>query len=287
MNAVDILKYGQQTVLHTLEEFPEAAVEKPGACGVWSVKDIIAHLASYEQVLVDVLATFGSLQPTPYLNKFTEPGGQFNDTEVDLRKARTMPEVLAEFNDAHAQVMSLATQISSERFRQTGTLPWYGMEYALDDFLAYTFYGHKREHSAQIAAFRDYLRREAAVPENVLTATTIEVVKELEEALNRRDVDAFMALITDDCVFENTSPPPDGERYEGRSAIRAFLEDFFHATPSIDFQTEDLFASGNRCVVRWVFHWINSAGEHGHIRGVDVIHIQNGKMAEDFAYVKG
>ena len=287
MNAVAILKYGQQTVLQTLEEFPEAAVEKPGACGVWSVKDIIAHLASYEEVLVDVLSTFGSLQPTPYLNKFTEPGGQFNDTEVDLRKARTMPEVLAEFNDAHAQVMSLATQISSERFRQTGTLPWYGMEYALDDFLVYTFYGHKREHSAQIAAFGDRLRREAAVPENALTATTIKVVEELEEALNRRDVDAFMALITDDCVFENTSPPPDGERYEGRSAIRAFLEDFFQATPSIDFQTEDLFASGNRCVVRWVFHWINSAGEHGHMRGVDVFHIRNGKMAEDFAYVKG
>ena len=287
MNAVDILKYGQQTVLLTLEEFPEAAVEKPGACGVWSVKDIIAHLASYEEVLVDVLSTFGSLQPTPYLNKFTEPGGQFNDTEVDLRKARTMQEVLDEFNDAHAQVMSLATQISSERFRQTGTLPWYGMEYALDDFLVYTFYGHKREHSAQIAAFGDRLRREAAVPENALTATTIKVVEELEEALNRRNVDAFMALITDDCVFENTSPSPDGERYEGRSAIRAFLEDFFQATPSIDFQTEDLFASGNRCVVRWVFHWINSAGEHGHMRGVDVFHIRNGKMAEDFAYVKG
>lgn len=287
MNAVDILKYGQQTVLQTLEEFPEAAVEKPGACGVWSVKDIIAHLASYEEVLLDVLATLVSRQPTPYLNKFTEPGGQFNDTEVDLRKARTMPEVLAEFNDAHAQVMSLATQISSERFRQIGTLPWYGMEYALDDFLVYTFYGHKREHSAQIAAFGDRLRREAAVPENALTATTIKVVEELEEALNRRDVDAFMALITDDCVFENTSPPPDGERYEGRSAIRAFLEDFFQATPSIDFQTEDLFASGNRCVVRWVFHWINSTGEHGHMRGVDVFHIRNGKMAEDFAYVKG
>ena len=108
MNAVAILKYGQQTVLQTLEGFPETAVETPGACGVWSVKDILAHLASYEQVLVDVLSTFVSRQPTPYLNKFTEPGGQFNDTEVDLRKARTMQEVLDEFNDAHAQVMSLA-----------------------------------------------------------------------------------------------------------------------------------------------------------------------------------
>jgi ketosteroid isomerase-like protein len=287
MNADAILKYGQQTVLQTLEGFPETAVDTPGACGVWSVKDILAHLASYEQVLVDVLSTFGSLQPTPYLNKFTEPDGQFNDTEVDLRKARTMQEVLDEFNDAHEWVRSLATQISPERFRQIGTLPWYGMEYSLDDFLVYTFYGHKREHSAQIAAFRDHLRREAAVPENVLTATTIKVVQELEEAIHRRDIDAFMALVTDDCVFENTSPAPDGKRYEGQSAIRTFFVDFFQSTPSIDFQTEDLFASGNRCVVRWVFHWSNTAGENGHIRGVDVYHIRNGKLAEGFAYVKG
>ena len=56
MNATDILKYGQPTVLSTLDGFPENAWEMPGACGVWSVKDIIAHLASYEQVLIDILA---------------------------------------------------------------------------------------------------------------------------------------------------------------------------------------------------------------------------------------
>ena len=58
MNAVDILKYGHLTVLQTLDGFSESAWDTPGACGVWSVKDVIAHLASYEQVLVDVLTTF-------------------------------------------------------------------------------------------------------------------------------------------------------------------------------------------------------------------------------------
>ena len=159
MNAVDILKYGQQAVLQTLAEFPEVGVDTPGACGAWSVKDIIAHLASYEEVLVDVLSTYLGRHPTPSLDKFTEPGGQFNDTEVGLRKGRTLREVLDEFNDAHAQVMELAAKIRPETFRHSGTLPWYGMEYALDDFIVYVFYGHKREHSAQIAAFHDLLRR--------------------------------------------------------------------------------------------------------------------------------
>ena len=163
MNAVDILKYGQQTVLQTLAEFPEGNAERPGACGLWSVKDIIAHLASYEEVLVDVLSTFTGKHPTSFLNKFTAPGGQFNDTEVARRRGRTLHEVLEEFNDAHAQAISLVAQIRPEQCRHNGTLPWYGMEYSLDDFIVYAFYGHKRQHSAQIAAFRDLLIREATV----------------------------------------------------------------------------------------------------------------------------
>jgi hypothetical protein len=53
--------------------------------------------------------------------------------------------------------MSLVAQIRPEQFRQVGILPWYGMDYSLDDLLVYMYYGHKREHSAQIAAFRDRL----------------------------------------------------------------------------------------------------------------------------------
>ena len=158
MNARDILKYGQQTVLQTLESFPEASWETPGACGVWSVKDIIAHLASYERVLVDTLSTFTRSAPTPALNTFLELGSQFNDSEVDRRKKKTIQDVLAEFDDTHTQVMSLIVALPAETLRQSGTLPWYGREYALDDVLVYMYYGHKREHSAQIAAFGDRLR---------------------------------------------------------------------------------------------------------------------------------
>src|SRR5689334_11292052 len=114
MNARDILKYGQQTVLQTLHSLPEASWETPGSCGVWSVKDIIAHLASYERVLVDILTTFTRSGPTPALNTFLELGGQFNDSEVNRRKKKTIQDVLAEFNDTHIQVMSLLVNIPSE-----------------------------------------------------------------------------------------------------------------------------------------------------------------------------
>ena len=165
MNATDILKYGQSTVQQVIEGFPESAWETPGACGVWSTRDIIAHLTSFEHVLVDVLSAFvegvSSSTPTPgsYLSKYIDPNGDFNDSEVVARKEKSMRDVLGEFNDTHAQVMSMVVQIAPETLRQNGTLPWYGADYALDDFIVYAFYGHKREHSAQIAAFHDLLKR--------------------------------------------------------------------------------------------------------------------------------
>ena len=105
MNAADILKYDHLTVLQTLDGFPKSAWDTPGACGVWSVKDIIAHLASYEQVLIDVLTSFEGSDPTPVLNRLIELGSQFNDTEVSRRKEKTMKEVLGEYNDTHTQVI--------------------------------------------------------------------------------------------------------------------------------------------------------------------------------------
>jgi hypothetical protein len=163
MNPIDILKYGQRTILQTLDAFPKSAVDVAGACGFWSVKDILAHLASYELVLVDVLTTFTGGATTPYMKSMMVDGGQaFNDAEVTRRKGNTLSEVLKEFEAAHRQALALAAQISPEVFPRTGTLPWYGMEYALDDYIVYAFYGHKREHSAQIAAFRDVIEHKTA-----------------------------------------------------------------------------------------------------------------------------
>jgi len=163
MNTIDVLKYGHATVQQAVHDLPDTVWEKVGACGVWSIKDIIAHLASFEHVLKEVLTgiveseahTSSPSAATPYLIKFTEANAQFNDTEVDARKRRTAMEVLTEYDDTHSQVMSLIAQIPEETRRQTGTLPWYGMEYSLDDFIVYAFYGHKREHCGQIGLFRD------------------------------------------------------------------------------------------------------------------------------------
>lgn len=116
------------------------------------------------------------------------------------------------------------------------------------------------------------------------TQATLAVVEAFNEAFNRHDVDAVMALMTDDVVFENTEPSPDGTRYEGAAAVRGFWERLFGSTPQARFTTEDIFAAGDRCTVCWRFDW-NDQG--GHVRGVDVMTVRDGRVAVKKSYVKG
>lgn len=123
---------------------------------------------------------------------------------------------------------------------------------------------------------------------DLVTAATLATVHRFNEAFNRHDVDEIMALMSEDVVFENTFPPPDGERREGQAAVRMAWEELFRAEPAAIFETEEIFAAGSRCVVRWLYRWAADApGRPGHVRGVDLFRVHDGKVAEKLAYVKG
>ena len=115
---------------------------------------------------------------------------------------------------------------------------------------------------------------------------TVAAVDRFNDAFNRHDVDAVMAAMTDDCVFESTSPP-SGQRYEGQDQVRAAWEEFFAASPTAHFDGEDVIATGDRCIVQWRYTWTNDDGSTSALRGVDVLRVRDGKVAEKFAYVKG
>jgi ketosteroid isomerase-like protein len=93
-----------------------------------------------------------------------------------------------------------------------------------------------------------------AHPHTATTATTRAAIDRFNAAFDRHDVDAVMAAMTDDCIFENTYPAPDGTHYEGQAAVRGFWETFFRESPQAIFTVEELFATENRCTVRWVYH---------------------------------
>ncbi len=59
------------------------------------------------------------------------------------------------------------------------------------------------------------------------------------------------------------------------------------ATRDASFSFEEAFVSGDRATARWRFGWTNEDGSAGHVRGVDVIRVADGRITEKFSYVKG
>jgi len=112
-------------------------------------------------------------------------------------------------------------------------------------------------------------------------------VMAFNDAFNRHDVAGMMALVGDDCRFENTHPAPDGTVYAGREAIARFWRDFFRESPEAHIQIEEIFGLGERCVMRWRYSWVDDQGVKGHVRGVDVFRVANGAIREKLSYVKG
>jgi len=82
------------------------------------------------------------------------------------------------------------------------------------------------------------------VPDDALSA-----VETFNAAVNSHDPAAVAAAMTEDCVFESTQPP-DGDRHEGRAAVEAFFRKLFESASERSFDTEEMFAAGDRVVVR-------------------------------------
>jgi ketosteroid isomerase-like protein len=116
--------------------------------------------------------------------------------------------------------------------------------------------------------------------------STALVIDRFNRAFNSHDANALAAWLTDDTVFEDTSPAPDGRRIEGKAAVVAFWREWFARNDGAVFDAEEVIVSGDRAVVRWVYRKLRN-GQPWHIRGVDVFAVRDGKVAAKLAYVKG
>jgi len=113
------------------------------------------------------------------------------------------------------------------------------------------------------------------------------VVLEFNDAFNRHDVAGMMKLMSDDCIFENTDPAPDGTIYSGKETVTKFWQDFFRESPNAHIEIEEIFGMGLRCIMRWKYEWGDTSGQKGHIRGVDVFKLRENLICEKLSYVKG
>ena len=95
------------------------------------------------------------------------------------------------------------------------------------------------------------------------TPDLVELVQRAIEAANRRDLDAVITSFAPDAVFEGRGL---GDIFEGRPAIRNFLEDWFGTYEELEFKLEDVRDLGNGVVFAVVIQDGRPVGSAGHLR---------------------
>jgi len=109
MNVISMMEYGHKTVLDAIQDLPLDRWNVSGVCGVWSVKDIMAHLVSYEHMFEDVLGvTLDAARKTPTLEAMFSMGDNFNDIQVEPYKSQSSDAVLEAYQKGWENTMSTA-----------------------------------------------------------------------------------------------------------------------------------------------------------------------------------
>ena len=64
---------------------------------------------------------------------------------------------------------------------------------------------------------------------------TSAAIQRFHDAFNTHDIGTLAVCVTDDCLFEDTTPP-DGARSVGRDAVLGAFERFFTESPKRAFR---------------------------------------------------
>lgn len=151
MNALEIIEHGDQTLRQAVNGLPEA--------DWWPVREIIAHVAVHEKLLVEFLESYLGEKPVA---AGPLPVGQVNDNGEVRHADKSVDELWAEYETAHRRCRILLAKIARKRNRINGTPSCFDLDCEIEDFLVYS-YGHKQRHAAQIAVYRDQLARMTAL----------------------------------------------------------------------------------------------------------------------------
>ena len=100
--------------------------------------------------------------------------------------------------------------------------------------------------------------------EESTTPDVVALVRRRSDASHRRDMDALMGLFAPDAVYD-TSPSGLGV-YEGRTAIRAFIREWWDAFDELHFEPEEIVDLGGGVTFSIIRQDGRPAGSDSHVR---------------------
>lgn len=119
------------------------------------------------------------------------------------------------------------------------------------------------------------------------TPVTRALLETFLDAFNRHDLDAIMECFADDCVFYMPrGAAPRGDRYVGKTEVRAGLARRFEGIPDVHYGDDRHWVAENFGVSEWTLTGTALSGKKIEVRGVDLLEFRDGKITRKDSFWK-
>jgi len=150
------IKVERQKLERVLANIPEGSLTVSGVESAWSVKDILAHIASWERLMVSWLEASlrGEIPDRPAPGESWENLDGMNERLYQAHKDQPFVQVIKEFEDSYQAALQNAELLSEEDLFDAGRFAWRQGDPMWRMVAANTWW-HYKEHRETIERWLD------------------------------------------------------------------------------------------------------------------------------------
>jgi uncharacterized protein (TIGR03083 family) len=152
--AVNKLRAARKDLLESLEGVGEEDKLRPNAVEKWSIKDLLAHIASWDEEVLRVIQAF-AMQPEPRFSYSISERSDFagwNSDQIELRKERTLEQVQIEFRNARRDLIQVVEGLTDQVLMRPKMTSWGKVRTGFE--LLAEMVQHDSEHTKDIRSWR-------------------------------------------------------------------------------------------------------------------------------------
>src|SRR5262249_38714974 len=120
---LDQIRQERAAMLEALNGLPDDAMLRPGVVGMWSVKDVLAHLSIWQSELITALAQIDRPQRPPHIVEIDDID-EFNEEQYRANVRRPLGVILEDFEGVHKHLIKAVEEIDEKTLNNARKFPW-------------------------------------------------------------------------------------------------------------------------------------------------------------------
>jgi len=144
------LAESRQTLHQAIEGLSEEEMTQPQVEGVWTIKDVLGHIASWEETCLEPLQRYAD--GGPFEVEVIEDYLAWNDEKAARKRDIPLDAILDELATVRQGLLEAASRLSAGQWKQRVPFSWGGQGTIAE--VLHVFYQHELEHVRSIQRWR-------------------------------------------------------------------------------------------------------------------------------------